>query len=377
MFSKEEYKRRKEAILKYTASYLSTSIIDAFYFTGFKGDTSITLISPQKNFLITDQRFETQVKEEVIEDTEVIILKPGEKYSQKVIEILKDERINEVYLSGDIKLSLLPSFLGNSVEFKTSEKYKIFEIKEENIRFIISGMDISKEVRKIKSKEEIKVIKENIRLTEEGYVYITGGESWVGKKEKEIALELEYYLRYKGAERMGFDTIVASGYRSAMPHGSATEKLINKDEIIILDFGIVKNFYHTDITRVVSTTSNIPEILKNAYKYIIEAIEDVFTIIKPGIKASELHKRVVEIFKKYGVEEFFKHSTGHGVGLEIHELPSISSTSEDILEKGMIFTIEPGLYFEGIGGIRIEEMVLVTSKGAELLTTIPREILKC
>jgi Xaa-Pro aminopeptidase len=188
-----------------------------------------------------------------------------------------------------------------------------------------------------------------------------------GKREVEIAAHLEYSARMTGAEGMSFETIVASGQRSALPHGHATEQRLPRRGFVVLDFGVLLHGYCSDMTRTVhlgpATTAE-----RDAYESVLEAQQAAIAAVRPGVACGEVDEAARSVLRRAKMADFFTHSTGHGVGMEIHEGPRIAAKQRQTLKAGMVITIEPGVYLPGRFGIRIEDMVLVTRRGAEILT---------
>ena len=194
-----------------------------------------------------------------------------------------------------------------------------------------------------------------------------------GAIEQEVALEMEFFMKKNGVEALGFDTIIASGKRSALPHGRASEKKIEKGDFILVDFGSDFKGYHSDQTRTVvcgkptSEQQKIYQIVKDAHDRAIEKV-------RPGIPICEVDQAARDYIRSQGYGDHFGHGTGHGIGLAVHEDPVVNSENRDLLKEGMVFTIEPGIYIPDCGGVRIEDMVRVTSQGAEVLTYLPTEL---
>lgn len=188
-----------------------------------------------------------------------------------------------------------------------------------------------------------------------------------GMTEKQVALMIRRMLRKKGAEGHSFDIIVASGRRSSFPHGYATKKKIRKNEIVMLDFGAVYKGWKSDITRTVHL-GKFTGFQKKVYNLVLKAHLKAARAVADGVPVKVIDKKVRSEFKKHGLEKYFCHSTGHGIGRHVHEPPRISFKSDEVLRQGMVVTIEPGLYFKKWGGIRIEDMILVTKDGHEMLT---------
>lgn len=196
-----------------------------------------------------------------------------------------------------------------------------------------------------------------------------------GMSEVEVALEIEAHMRKAGAEALSFDTVVASGPRSAMAHGVATGRIIEEGDIVTLDFGAVYEGYHADMTRTVAV-GDPGEEMTRVYHAVLEAQLRALDVIRAGVNARDVDAAARTVLEGHGLAEYFVHSLGHGVGLVIHEGPTLSPRSEDVLEPGMAVTVEPGVYLPGTGGVRIEELVIVTESGYELLSHSPKELLR-
>jgi len=188
-----------------------------------------------------------------------------------------------------------------------------------------------------------------------------------GLTEAQVAATLEYAARLAGAEGMSFDTIVASGVRSALPHGRATGAKLPKRGFVTLDFGVILDGYCSDMTRTVHMGKAMPG-ERDVYDSVLEAQEAAVAAVAPGVTAGEVDEAARSVLRRVKLDKYFSHSTGHGVGLEIHEGPRLAAKQKQVLEQGMVITIEPGVYMPGRFGLRIEDMVLVTAKGGEVLT---------
>jgi len=196
-----------------------------------------------------------------------------------------------------------------------------------------------------------------------------------GVEEREVALEIEFFLRKEGAEGVAFPPIVASGARGALPHAGASEKRLEPGELITLDLGAKVAGYHSDMTRTFALGKPSPE-MRRVYQAVLAALEAALENLKPGRTGKEVDALARETLKRHGLDRHFVHSLGHGVGLAVHEGPSLSPYTEEVLEPGMVVTVEPGVYLPGVGGVRIEELVLLTEEGIELLSRFPRGYLE-
>ena len=221
-------------------------------------------------------------------------------------------------------------------------------------------------LREVKDAEEIQRIRAAALL---GCELFDGMLTYLepGLTEVAVAAELEHAARLAGAEGMSFDTIVASGARSALPHGRATSAKLPRRGFVTLDFGVVLDGYLSDMTRTVHLGKALPG-ERDVYDSVLEAQEAAVARVAPGVTAGEVDEAARSVLRRVGLDKYFSHSTGHGVGLEIHEGPRLAAKQTQVLEQGMVITIEPGVYMPGKFGLRIEDMVLVTAAGGEILT---------
>jgi len=242
-----------------------------------------------------------------------------------------------------------------------SESLKGYELVD------VSGL--LSEMRAVKDQYEIEAITEAAKIAEDA-LRIGLDACCAGALECEVAAEIEYFMRKKGYTA-AFETIVASGTRSALPHGFATRKRIENGDLVVIDLGAKHDGYCSDMTRTV-TIGQASARQKALLEAVAEAQEAAIDAVEPGKQASEIDKVARDVLRRCGLACYFNHSLGHGVGLAVHEAPGISQTSKTQLKPGMVFTVEPGVYLPGYGGVRIEDMVLVTEKGARLLTSFAR-----
>jgi Xaa-Pro aminopeptidase len=196
-----------------------------------------------------------------------------------------------------------------------------------------------------------------------------------GIRENEISAEIEYQMRNRGASGPSFETIVASGPRAALPHARPTGKRLRKNELVVLDLGVILGHYCSDMTRTVHM-GRASQRVRGWYRAVQEAQEAGVAAVKAGVTCGEVDAAAREVLKKYGLEQYFVHSTGHGLGLEVHEEPRVARGQTVRLEAGNVITIEPGIYMEGVGGIRIEDDVVVQAGQNEVLTRVKRDLIE-
>ena len=325
---------------------LITDINNVRYFSGFTGSSASILFTAEETFFLTDGRYKTQSEEEV-KGAEVIIYKSPQDSLEGLLARL------------GIK-SLLFEAEDLSYARWCDLKERVGEIELSPLKERIRS------IRRVKQQGEIETIKRGTSLAKEAFLAVKGLIR-PGATERDIALAFEVEAKKRGAERLSFDIIVASGARSALPHASPTDKVIMDGDLVIVDFGIVLDGYSTDETctfRIGTVEPGLDEI----YETVKEAHDKAIAMVKPGVKAAQVDSSAREHIVGKGYGDYFSHGTGHGVGLQIHELPIISERSDEVLEEGMIFTVEPGIYMPSLGGVRIEDMVLVTADGHEVLT---------
>ena len=229
------------------------------------------------------------------------------------------------------------------------------------------------EIRMVKTPEEIECIKKAQSIAEYAFEHIL---SFIrpGVTEKRIALELDFYMLSHGAEALSFETIAVTGKKTSMPHGVPDDTVVENGDFITMDFGAVYKGYHSDMTRTVAVGS-ISEEQKEIYNIVLKAQETALSVLKKGLPCSEADKAARNIIKNAGYGDYFGHGTGHGVGIEIHELPNLSPRSDAILEVGNVVTVEPGIYIPDKFGVRIEDMALITENGYENLTHTSKELI--
>jgi Xaa-Pro aminopeptidase len=251
--------------------------------------------------------------------------------------------------------------------------YSSYEALAEHLGANLQSVtDVIEPMRVSKTPEEISYIRKAAQIADAALEAMLPKLS-AGTTERDFALELEFEMRKRGADSAAFEIIVASGERSAMPHGTASSRAMQNGDLVTIDWGAALNGYHSDCTRAYPI-GEISSQLKHMYNAVLEANLLAISHVKAGIGCKELDTIAREYLKTQGYDEAFAHSLGHGVGLAIHEAPTLSQRAEEnaVLETGTIVTIEPGVYLEGIGGVRIEDLLLVTENGCEILTNLPK-----
>lgn len=324
------------------------------YITGFTGTAGIPLITTDETLFITDFRYVEQAAEQA---KEYQIIEHKGTIGQKLAEILEKKKISRL------------GFEQHHLTYATYQDYS----KQFSKTKLVPLPNLLIRQRMIKDEQEIELIRQAVKIVDQAFEYIVGIIK-PGMKEVEVALELEYYMRKLGAQASAFDIIVASGARSALPHGVASSKVIEPGDFVTLDFGAVYQGYCSDITRTIAV-GNPPQKLKDIYAICLEAQERGVTHIKPGLTGREADAICRDYITEHGYGAHFGHSTGHGLGLEVHEFPRLSHQVEERLQPGMVVTVEPGIYISGLGGVRIEDDLLLTEAGNEVLTRSPKELI--
>ena len=334
--------------------FLCTDLINVRYMTGFTGSAGTAIVSPESNIFITDERYREQVKSEV-QHWETRIIISGNLFD-RVAEIVKE-------LGG--------SRIGIEADHLPLARYMDLSEKIVHSEFVPTDKLIRK-FRQVKSQNEIKSLYKAGAVI--GSVYDRIDEILKpGVSEKEVALWIRNTLEKLGAEKVSFPTIVLFGARASLPHGQPGDTILEPPAMVLMDFGGVVEGYHGDFTRTVFVGDPDQEFL-NAYNLVVEAQRVGVDAVAPGKTGEEVDGAARKIIDAGGYGEYFIHALGHSLGLEIHESPRVAQRSEDVLQPGMIVTIEPGVYKPEWGGIRIEDMVLVTEKGGERLTKSSREL---
>jgi Xaa-Pro aminopeptidase len=326
------------------------------YISGFTGTTGYVVVTAKKAYFITDFRYKDQAQEQC-NGFEVVIHGSS---------TLMDE-IKNALQSNNVKR------LGIEDNFMTVAMYETLRNKLEGIE-IAPLKDMLEVIRMIKDADEVANIQKAADIADKAFNHVLGFIK-PGVTEKEVALELEFAMKKNGATDLSFESIVASGVRSSLPHGVFTDKVINNGEFLTLDFGCVYNGYCSDMTRTVFV-GKADEKQKKIYNIVLEAQEKALKQFKPGLTGKDVDKVARDIIAAAGYGENFGHGLGHGVGLAVHEEPRISPLGDRTLEPGMIVTDEPGIYISEYGGVRIEDLLLITEDGCRVLSKSPKHLIE-
>ncbi|GAE91232.1 aminopeptidase YpdF [Gracilibacillus boraciitolerans JCM 21714] len=333
---------------------LITSAVNRRYITGFTGTAGVALITSNEAYFITDFRYTEQANEQV---TGFEIIEHKGPIQETIADMVTSLKLRNI------------GFEKNDLTYALYEQYK----KVINVEFIPTN-EVVEKLRLIKDQDEINIIKEACKIADNAFDHIL---SYIkpGVKEIDVANELEFYMRKQGATSSSFDIIVASGFRSALPHGVASSKQIEIGELVTLDFGALYKGYSSDITRTVAV-GMISSELQTIYQTVLEAQLKGVEGLKAGITAKDADALTRDHIAQKGFGSYFGHATGHGLGLDVHEKPGLSFRSSETLKAGMVVTVEPGIYVPNVGGCRIEDDILIYDNGCERLTNSPKELIQ-
>ena len=336
-----------------TGAFFVTAPENRRYLSGFTGSAGNLLFVRDSAYLFTDFRYILQAGQET-EGFQIIEATPGQSIDKMGL-ILKE--------SGLAALAFESDHLTVAQYRELRDRLPWLELKP-------AGGQVES-LRLCKDEGEVASIREAVRLADEA---LAGVLPLVrpGQTEREVALQLELFMRRHGAGRVAFDVIVASGPRAALPHGRASARVMREGDLVIMDFGAVWRGYSSDITRTV-VLGRPDASQQEIYEIVLEAQQQGIKAVRAGIAAKEVDAAARGVIEWYGYGRYFGHSTGHGLGLNIHEAPRLSSTDETVLLPGMVVTVEPGIYLPGWGGVRIEDTVVVEENGCQVLTRSPKE----
>ncbi len=333
-------------------AFLVTGLPNVRYLSGFTGSNGAVLQTGDRALLFTDPRYSIQASEE--SDCEVKIAK-GPLVAE-ISKWLKRLRLKSL------------AFEQNRMSF---DEYLQLKEAAPGVRLkpVVGAVE---ELRMRKSAPEIAAITASVQLNSAALDQALRGFR-AAMTEIDLAAEIEYRMRRLGADGPAFDTIVASGERTALPHARPTGRAIQPDQLLLVDMGASVAGYASDMTRT-HAVGKLSATLRRMYRAVLESQLAGLDAVRPGATSQSVDARVRAVLRGFGLDKLFVHSTGHGVGLEIHERPRIGRRERTKLEAGMVLTIEPGVYREGLGGVRIEDMVVVTARGCDVLTPTPKEL---
>lgn len=333
---------------------LVTSAHNKFYLTGFTGTTATVLLTEKDQYILVDFRYIDQAKSQC--ETSVVLL--TDDVDNTVVNL-----INGIVDSQKI------GSLGFEKDQLTVAEYEMFKSA---VHADLIGLNLN-ELRLHKLPEEVEIMQRAADIADEAIGYIMGVIK-PGMMESEVDLLLYNKIRQLGAKSFSFNTIVASGWRGAMPHGVASDKIIEENEFVTIDFGAVYQGYCSDLTRTFAMSRGVDKRLIEIYEVVLNAQIRALEACKPDVATREIDKIARDIITEAGYGEYFQHGTGHGLGVLIHEAPRLNQLSTEVLKEGMVVTIEPGIYIPGLGGVRIEDDILITKDGCIRLTKSDKQL---
>jgi Xaa-Pro aminopeptidase len=341
--------RRLEALMV-------TNLPNIRYLCGFTGSAGVLVVTAREQVLLTDGRYTEQAKQEVKAAKVKIAKKSALAAAAEWFQ--KHPRLTRIGIE--------------ATHMTVAERASVAKLIRRRAS-LIATPPIVEPLRMIKDQQEIAAIRAACHLGVELFRKLTQNLR-PGVAESQVAGELEYAARQAGAEQMAFSTIIAAGSRSALPHGRASNAAIPQQGFVVCDFGVILAGYCSDMTRTVHVGRPLPE-ARSSYEVVREAQQSALDAVKPGVTSGEVDQAARKLLYNRGLGKFFTHSTGHGLGLEIHEAPKIAAAQKEVLRPGMVITVEPGVYLPGKWGVRIEDTVVVTETGCEILTPCPKDLL--
>jgi Xaa-Pro aminopeptidase len=338
---------------------LVTHLPNVRYLCGFTGSAAALLITQAKILFFTDGRYTDQAREEV-QGSKVLIL-------NKAPQAAAGE-----WISKNAKKLRLRTLGDEAEHLSVAERSRLSKSLPSGLR-LREAPRLIEQARMVKDREELEKLRAAVLL---GASLFDVALKTIrpGVKEIEVAAEMEYAARRAGAEAMSFETIIASGQRSALPHGRASEAAIPAQGFVVCDFGVILAGYCSDMTRTVHVGQPVAE-MRQLYEAVRAAQQAAVDAVRAGASAGAVDRSARKVLQSNGLGKYFTHSTGHGVGLEIHEAPRLAAGQKDVLQPGMVITIEPGAYVPGVGWVRIEDMVVVTERGCQILTPTGKELI--
>jgi len=360
VLSQNRSEQVREAMVAAGADALTiTHLPNILYLSGFSGSNAVLLVLGDLMHLFTDGRYTIQAHEEAPQARVHIVRTP---LAQACGEFLRSRSPRKRWRVAFEAASL------NVAEWGRLKKAAGPRIEWKATTDLVEG------VREVKTADELDVMRCSAKLASE---VVAEASDFVrpGVTELEVAAEIDYRLRRKGASGPSFETIVASGPRSALPHARPTEKRLQKNELVVLDLGAILRHYCSDLTRMIFL-GRAPARIRRWYKAVEQAQEAAHDALRAGVTAGSVDRAARRLLNQHGLGSYFVHGTGHGLGIEIHERPRVGRSQKQEIRAGNVVTLEPGIYVEGVGGIRLEDEVAVHADRTEVLTTAPRGLLE-
>ena len=337
------------------ASALIMSEDNVRYFTSFSSTNGYLLVTAENSFFLTDSRY-VEAAQKTIKTVDGVLL--FENFEKSLIPLVKELGVKTLSIEGG----------------RTTVK-RLHELQKQFLSVTFETEKLDGEIdllRAVKSDEECEKIIKAQRIAEKAFSLLLPKVA-VGKTERELSLELDYTMLKLGAQGLSFETIAVSGKNGSMPHGIPSDKKIESGDFVTFDFGAIYKDYHSDMTRTVAV-GEISDKQRDVYETVLKAQKRAIDAVAAGKSCFDIDKIARDIIEEKGYGKYFGHGLGHGVGVEIHEFPTVSPRSQTVLEPGHVITIEPGIYIPGEFGVRIEDMIYVTENGGKNLTNCPKEL---
>jgi Xaa-Pro aminopeptidase len=339
---------------------LVAKVCNVSYLTGFTGDSSFCLVTPTRAMLISDDRYRAQIEQEC----------PGLETH------IRGHDKNTYQAVGEVVSKLELQNVGVEAAGVTLEEFERLKGLCPTAN-LVGTSGLVEKLRSIKDATEVAAIRRAIRIAEQGFAALRATMRPTDT-EKELADLLDGYVRRAGGDGMAFPPIVGVGERSALPHSTLSARRLDESPFVLVDWGARAGLYHSDLTRVLWSPGGplrrtVESRLEKMYTVVLQAQTRAIAAVRPGVSVKEVDAAARGHIAAAGFGDHFTHGLGHGIGLEVHEAPAVRTNSDDILVAGMVLTIEPGIYLPDFGGVRIEDDLLVTPDGAEILTSVPRD----
>ncbi len=333
-----------------------SNIPDIFYITGFTGSTAASVVTHSECYVLVDPRYTIQAKSECVGCSVV-------EYAGKSTISACAESVNDIGIRK----------LGYQADDLTVSSFRELRAKTQNTVSFRAASGLIEKLRCVKDADEIELIRKAAAIADKTFDTIVR-QTWIGMTELEVALLVDTTMRHLGAEKEAFETIAASGPNSACPHASPTERRLQPGDFLKLDFGARYRGYNSDITRTICLGPPDAKHVK-IYNIVLQAQLSAIKAIEPGRTGKQIDAVARDIIASHGYGENFGHSLGHSLGIQVHDGPGFSRNSDIVLEPGMVITVEPGIYIDGWSGVRIEDYILVTDNGVEVLTHATKDLL--
>ncbi len=358
MVPSSDFERRREQVSSGLAERKLDGLLISWganlrYLSGFTGSNADLLVLPGKSILLTDPRYTIQARQEVTCEVKIA----NGPLVMEVASQIGRHRLKRV---------------GYEPAHMTCEAFESLKSRLPMKASLEPAGGWIEKLRMVKSAAEISLIRRSVETNSRAFEQAVA-RARAGMKEQDLAAELEYRMRRLGAEKPSFETIVAGGHRSALPHAQPTAAPLKSGDLVVVDMGAQQEGYCSDMTRMLFFGRPSAKV-KRTYRAVLEAQAAAMEAVRGGVATARVDAAARKVLRGYGLDRAFIHSTGHGLGLEIHEPPRIGKRDKSCLEPGMAVTIEPGVYLEGFGGIRIEDTVVVTERGCDILTPTGKEL---